>query len=357
MRKGADGRWPGTDTFGGKTLDLEHGQEAHCFAGRSSGRSWGTDKHDKPYVKCTFRDQRVMYVAPIWSGNALREEAERWKEGIGYRLRARGKHDVRWGMQIEVLEARPAVAADAAEGYDFFDLVESSIKSPDESFDKVLAIARKSIDDVMLLQLVESLLIDNAELFKKMQAAQSFHHAYTGGLIEHVWSMARIASMLAEHYGRYYNQLDPPLNKGVIVAAAILHDIGKLVELEYHPVEARYTKEGSLIGHVLIGRDMVRSAAAAIEGFPKETLLLLEHAILAHHMKREFGAPIEPQTMESLLVAFVDDLDAKMNAVARKRIDSTTDDEFTDKIWPLGNRQFYKGIRSEAVDDDSSARS
>ena len=76
----------------------------------------------------------------------------------------------------------------------------------------------------------------------------------------------------------------------MIVAAAILHDIGKLRELEYHPVEARYTKEGNLIGHVLIGRDMVRQAAAAIEGFPEETLLLLEHAILAHHMKREPGA-------------------------------------------------------------------
>ena len=133
----------GTDTSVVRLSDLEHGQEAYCFAALVR-KERGTDKHDKPYVKCTFRDQRVIYVAPIWSGNALREEAERWKEGIGYRLRARGKHDVRWGMQIEILEGRPAVAADAADGYDFFDLVESSIKSPDESFETVLAIARKS---------------------------------------------------------------------------------------------------------------------------------------------------------------------------------------------------------------------
>ena len=90
-------------------------------------------------------------------------------------------------------------------------------------------------------------------LFMRMPAAQNLHHSYTSGLLEHVWSMARIASFLADHYAKYYDGLDPPLNRGLIVAAAILHDIGKLRELEYHPVEARYTKEGRLIGHVLHG--------------------------------------------------------------------------------------------------------
>ncbi len=108
------------------------------------------------------------------------------------------------------------------------------------------------------------------------------------------------------------------MNRGLIVAAAILHDIGKLRELEYHPVEARYTKEGTLIGHVLMGRDMVREAAAKIEGFPEELLLCLEHAILSHHGKREFGAPVAPATLEALIVSFVDDLDAKVNMVAQK---------------------------------------
>src|SRR5206468_875000 len=107
--------------------------------------------------------------------------------------------------------------------------------------------------------------------------------------------------------------------KGVIVAASILHDIGKLRELSYHPVEAKYTKEGSLIGHVLMGRDLVRDVARQIEGFPDETLLLLEHAILSHHGKKEFGAPIVPQTIEALIVSFVDDLDAKVNIAARER--------------------------------------
>ena len=107
-----------------------------------------------------------------------------------------------------------------------------------------------------------------------MPAAQGIHHSYTGGLLEHVWSMTRIASFLADHYAKYYDQLNPPFNRGVVIAATILHDIGKLRELEYHPVEAKYTKEGCLIGHILMGRDMVREAAGKIEGFPEETLLL-----------------------------------------------------------------------------------
>jgi 3'-5' exoribonuclease len=136
------------------------------------------------------------------------------------------------------------------------------------------------------------------------------------------------------------------------MAAAILHDIGKLRELKYDPVETRYTTEGRLIGHVMFGRDMVHEAAGKIEGFPPETLMLLEHAILAHHGKKEFGAPILPQTLEALLVHHIDELDAKMNMVARKRLSSTTDDAFTDYVKALDNRRFYKGIPAEGPGDD-----
>ena len=128
--------------------------------------------------------------------------------------------------------------------------------------------------------LVRNVIDENLTLFVRMPAAQNMHHSYTSGLLEHVWSMTRIAVFLADHYAQYYDDLDPPLNRGLIVAATVLHDIGKLRELAYHPVEARYTTEGTLIGHVLMGRDMVRDAAEKIDGFPSELLLCLEHAIL-----------------------------------------------------------------------------
>jgi 3'-5' exoribonuclease len=341
----------GTDTAVIRLSDLAHGQEAVCFAALVK-KDRGVDKHGNPFLKCHFRDKRTTAVAPLWSDNALRVEAERWVEGLAYRLRVRGDWKVKYGLQLNIIEVRLACDDDVADGYDFFDLVESTQYNPEELLKSIHDRVDRCIDDPRLRQLVRSILHDHGDLFKKMPAAQNFHHSYTAGLLEHVWSMTRIAGFLADHYAKYYERLNPPLNKGVIVAATILHDIGKLRELEYNPVEARYTKEGCLIGHVLMGRDLVREAALKIDGFPEETLLLLEHAILAHHGRRDFGAPIVPQTLEALLVSYVDDLDAKMNIAARERLHSTTDGEFTDKVYALDNRRFYKGIPREVPTDD-----
>ena len=335
--------------------DLKHGQEAVCFAALVK-KERNVDKHDKPYVKCTFRDKRQVVVAPFWASNSMREVAETWTEGMAYRLVVRGTWNVRYGMQVEVFEARPANDEDdAADGYSFHDLVEGTDRDPEDLWRRLHDCIEKSIDDPKLKQLVLTLLDDNAALFKKMPAATNFHHGYTGGLLEHVWSMTRIAVFASKHYAEYYWRLNPPLNKCVVVAATVLHDIGKLRELDYHPVEAKYTTPGCLIGHVLIGRDMVRDAAKAIDGFDPETLLLLEHAILAHHGRREYGAPVLPQTMEALMVSFIDDLDAKMNIAARGRLLCHTDGEFTDKVYALDNRRFYKGVPTAPPDDDADA--
>ncbi|GAC1474525.1 MAG: 3'-5' exoribonuclease YhaM [Isosphaeraceae bacterium] len=339
------------DTAVVRLSDLEPNQEAICFAALVK-KERGITKENHPFIKCHFRDKRRTLVAPFWAGNALQAEAATWSEGCGYRLRVRTTWKVQYGLQLDVLEGRAAGTADAHEGYDFFDLVESSEQDPEVLFEKIQAIIEKCIDEPHLKELVQTLLRDNAELFKKMPAAQTFHHSYTAGLIEHVWSMTRIASWLGDHYARYYHDLNPPLNKEVILAATVLHDIGKLRELDYHPVESKDTTEGCLIGHVLIGRDLVREAAGKIEGFPRETLLLLEHAILSHHGRRDYGAPIVPQTVEALLVSFIDDLDAKMNIAARNRLQCNTDGEFTDKVYALDNRRFYKGIPRETPRDD-----
>ena len=334
-----------------KLSELIDGQEAITFAALVK-KVRGTTVRGESYLRCAFRDRRVTLEVPLWPDSRWLKQAEAWSEGMAYRLHVRAAVHPRYGLQFEILQARPAVEADADEGYSFSDLFERSDRDPEENFLKIRAIVEKRIDDPRLRRLVLGLLDDNADLFKKMPAASNFHHGYTGGLVEHVWSMTRIAWSLADHYDRYYHQLNPRLNKGVIVAATVLHDIGKLRELEYHPVEAKYTTEGCLIGHVLMGRDMVREAARKIEGFDEETLLNLEHAILSHHGKRDYGAPIVPQTLEALLVSFIDDLDAKMNAAARQRLNSTTDGPFTDKVWSLDNRRFYKGVPLESLDDD-----
>lgn len=324
--------------------DLVNDQKAEVFAVLVK-KDRGTTKRGEPFVKCYFRDRDTQVEAPLWANNRLIKEAEDWTPGTAYRLGVKANIDDKFGLQVEIHKIRPASEElDAVDGYRFSDLVEASKYDPEQLFQSVHETIEKQIDDPYVKQLVVMILAENAELFKKMPAATSFHHGYTAGLLEHVWSMTRLAAFAANHYARYYENLNPPLNKSVILAATILHDIGKLRELDYHPVEAKYTTEGCLIGHVLIGRDMVRETAARIEGFPLETLMLLEHAILSHHGKKDYGAPILPQTVEALLVSFIDDLDAKMNIAARQRLLSRTASEFTDKVYALDNRRFYKGV-------------
>jgi 3'-5' exoribonuclease len=340
-----------TGTVAIRLSDLVDGQEAVCYAALVK-KTRGMTSRNQPFIKCLFRDKRAQYEAPLWHDSRFFADAERWTEGTAYRLQVRGEHNLRYGMQLDIQAIRPAGEADVAEGFDFYDLVESSEYDPDSLMKSILERVDKYVDEPHLRQLVVKILSDHDELFRKMQAAQNLHHSYTGGLLEHVWSMTRVAGLLVDHYAMYYKKLKPPLNKGVVIAAIILHDIGKLRELQYHPVEARYTKEGHLIGHILMGRDLVRDTAREIEGFPVETLLLLEHAILAHHGKREFGAPVLPQTVEAILVSYIDELDAKMNMVAQQRMKSTTEDEFTDRLYGLDNRRIYKGIPEEGQPDN-----
>ena len=273
-----------------------------------------------------------------------RQAGDRWRRPSGTTILSSGKrtrgprgrliacrfaasHDLRYGMQLEILGIRPATDDDAGDGFDFFDLVPNSQysagRAAQEDCDQLI---ERYIDHPALKTLVENILERACRRCStRMPAAQNFHHSYTSGLLEHVWSMTRIAGFLADHYAKYYDQLDPPLNRGLIVAATILHDIGKLRELEYHPVEAKYTKEGCLIGHVLMGRDMVREAAQTDRGLPRRSCSCAWNmrswriTASASSVRRSCR-----RRMEALLVSYVDDLDAKMNIVARERMGSQT---------------------------------
>ena len=176
---------------------------------------------------------------------------------------------------------------------------------PQQMFDELLAIARQHIRNVALRKLVESLLLGNRDALLTHPAARRNHHAYLGGLFEHTLSVARTCVYLADKYAEYYPEMKPPLDKDLVVAGGILHDIGKLREMEQRPEGAAHTAEGSLIGHILIGRDMVREAAAAMPGgaaLPADTLLRLEHVIITHQGRPEWGSPKPPMTPEALLV-------------------------------------------------------
>jgi 3'-5' exoribonuclease len=189
----------------------------------------------------------------------------------------------------------------------------------EQMFAELVAIARERIDDAALRGLTVDLLEANREALLTLPAATHNHHAFIGGFLEHVLSVTRTCVYLADKYDDYYPDLQPRLNKSLVVAGGILHDIGKLREIEEQPQGAEYTAAGNLIGHILQGRDIVREAAVG-RGLDAETLLRLEHIIVAHQRLPEWGSPKPPMTPEALLVHYADDIDAKyhmMYAVLR----------------------------------------
>jgi 3'-5' exoribonuclease len=169
-------------------------------------------------------------------------------------------------------------------------------------------------------------------------AARKYHHPYLGGLLEHTWSVARHARQSLEVYA--------DLNSDLVLAGAILHDLGKIKELA-NPQAPERTAPGQLLGHIVLGWEMVREEARALD-FPDPDLLLqLEHIVLSHHGALEFGSPVVPKTREALLVYFLDDLDAKMKMMAQHLQGDTGEGEFTGYLRVL-QRELYKGRENPA---------
>lgn len=163
-----------------------------------------------------------------------------------------------------------------------------------------------------LQDLVLALLLTHQDAWLEWPGAEFYHHAYRGGLLEHTWAIARHALRSLEVY--------PGLNADLVLAGAILHDIGKLRELTGPPCFQR-TVQGGLLGHIVLGWEMVREQARALN-FPDEQLFTaLEHIIIAHHGAEEFGSPITPRTPEALLVYYLDEIDSKLH-MAQRHLDT-----------------------------------
>lgn len=188
------------------------------------------------------------------------------------------------------------------------------------------------VRNAFLRQLLEQVLSANEEKLRIWPAAQTLHHAYRAGFLEHVLKIAEVAGWLARAYGA---------DEDLVLAGAILHDIGKLQELDYS-FSASYSREGRLVGHIAMGAILVREAAASIQGFPALLLTQVEHLVLSHHGCLEFGSPVVPQTLEAFILSFADDLDAKVNMVRTAIRDDGSDAEFTSYHGRL-ERVIWKG--------------
>jgi 3'-5' exoribonuclease len=166
------------------------------------------------------------------------------------------------------------------------------------------------------------------------------HHAWIGGLLEHVLSLMGLCEMAAQHY--------PHVDRDLLLTGVVLHDIGKLRELSWG-TSFEYTMEGQLLGHITIGIGMIEAKIAAIPDFPAAKRVLVEHLVLSHHGKYEFGSPKLPMTPEAILLHYLDDLDAKMQTVrsefARAEANGRSGAEMTEWVRsmerPLLNTQEF----------------
>jgi 3'-5' exoribonuclease len=323
--------------------EIAPGQEADLFLLLTVKEELKT-KANKPYYRVGFRDGGREVSFPIWGDSPWAADCrDRWNPGAFYKVRA-VYQETSYGPQLEIRKIREVVDGDAADGFDPTLCLPQSRFDPRQMYDELLQIARDRIQNVALRQLVESLFTGNREALLKFPAARRNHHAYVGGLLEHTLSVVRTCIFLADKYAEYYPEMKPPLNKDLVVAGGMLHDIGKLRELEQKPEGAAHTPAGSLIGHILIGRDMVREAAARLAGpLDADTLLRLEHLIIAHQRLPEWGSPKPPMTPEALLVHFADDIDAKYQMMVTVLREDTNPGPVTSRKNIL-MQQVYRGM-------------
>lgn len=219
---------------------------------------------------------------------------------------------------------------DRQDGFREEDCVRASPRPPDEMWSELEALVA-GVGRPSVRALLQRITREHEAQLRIWPAAQTIHHAYRGGFLEHVLQVARVALMLADTYGA---------DRDIVTAGAILHDIGKLQELSYDGTTA-YSREGRLLGHVAMGLVVVRDAARQIPDLPPALLTQVEHIVLSHHGAMELGAPVEPMTVEAYILSAVDDLDAKIHQIQHAIAEDIGGAEFTAYQSRFG-RAFFK---------------
>ena len=283
----------------------------------------GTNKSGSPYLNIELRDN---------SGSI---QCKKWEvDGSDKDIFVSGNIVE---VLIEVIKYNDALQGKVLNGklldLDSID-VTRFIKAPPVPKEELIARFNKlvsSVKDKDCKALLDYFIKKYGEKIYLAPAASSVHHEFSSGLLMHSVSLAEHA----DYFSKYYQGI----NRDLLVTGALLHDMGKLIELE-GPAVYHYTTEGKLLGHISIMCGELRIAAKEL-GLTSETPVLLEHMVLSHHGQLEFGSPIMPLTREALLLSMIDNLDSKM-LVLDKAYEDVAPGEFTQKIYPLDSRSFYK---------------
>jgi len=288
-----------------------------------------TTKQNKPYLSLTLGDKKGQIEGRVWELGDPRI-AKEFNRGDIVKVRGSvSRYDDR--AQVKVDQLRKALDGEA----DKLDMLPATTRDVGELW-RILEASVASVTNPDLKRLLEALLADPAivQAYRIAPAARQLHHAWLGGLLEHVVSLLGLADRVAAHYAM--------LDRDLLITGVILHDIGKIRELCWD-TGFDYTVEGVLLGHIQMGVDLVEKTIAGLPGFPDRLRTLVLHMILSHHGKLEFGSPKLPMIPEALVLNFVDDLDAKMQAMAsefeRSAREGRAPDELTGKVWALDQRQ------------------
>jgi 3'-5' exoribonuclease len=294
----------------------------------------GMAKNGRPYMTLKLMDCTGEVEGRIW--DRVDEISARFSKDDF--VRVCGKASVYMGKMQLVLQDLDRIEESAVELSDFLPV---SMRPVAEMVGELSTVVDGLVDSD-LKNLMRAFLADEAfmEGYTRAPAAKAMHHVYLGGLLEHSLAVAVLADDICRRY--------PDLNRDLLVVGALLHDVGKVAELRYQR-SFEYTDAGKLLGHIVIGVELVEEKLRTLQAFPQELAIHLKHLLLSHHGQYEYGSPKRPKTMEAVILNFLDDLDSKINGV-RTHIKREPDSESSwTQYHRLYDRYFFKGASEKPV--------
>lgn len=288
----------------------------------------GMAKNGRPYLTLKLMDRTGEVEGRIWD-RVDELSAQFGKDDF---VHVSGKASVYMGKMQLVIQALQRLDETGVDLGDFLPLASRSVASMSEELRAVV----QGLSNPHLQRLMEAFLADESFMaaYLRAPAAKSMHHVYLGGLLEHSLAVAALAADVSRRY--------PALDRDLLVVGALLHDVGKIAELRYQR-SFEYTDAGKLLGHIVMGVEMVEAQLRTLGDFPRDLALHLKHLLLSHHGQYEYGSPKRPKTLEAVVLNFLDDLDSKINGV-RTHIEREPESE---SAWTQYHKQydryFFKG--------------
>lgn len=312
--------------------DLAVGEKLVDFYVVRSKRS-KISRTNKAFLDVDLADRTGQINGKVWDN--VEALTELFQRGDVVKVKAEVT-EFQSSKQFKVMNIR---AADDGDVYDLADLVKTSPYNAEELMAYLLARVGE-IEDNNVKRLMDAFFDDEVfrEAFVTSAAARNLHHSYNGGLLEHTAKVLKTAVFASDTL--YPGEVD----RDLLIAGAILHDVGKIEELETK-MEVGYSREGYLMGHISIGQALLQERAAKLGDFPRDLLSELVHIVIAHHGEKEWGSPVVPMTPEAMIIHMADNLDAKTQmALTSITEDLNEEEEFTQYHRTL-QRHFFKSPR------------